>query len=146
MTKNNSPADSTPSLAAQIDRLCDQFEAAWRNNQTPRIEDYLADWMSKDHAGLIRKLLRTELEVRRKSGDQPTAEEYLQRFADHAKVVHAVFSEYEATGKVQETIDFPGKQLDRNATSQSTLSHGDAVTLPPTGQLTPFVGNDLWLR
>jgi len=43
MTNDDSHPQSDPSFGARIDQLCDQFEAAWRDGEQPRIEEYLGN-------------------------------------------------------------------------------------------------------
>jgi tetratricopeptide (TPR) repeat protein/tRNA A-37 threonylcarbamoyl transferase component Bud32 len=71
--------------------MCDRFESAWWAGPAPRIEDYLADADEADRATLLGELLALERELRRRRGDRPRAEEYLDRFPAHAEVVHAAF-------------------------------------------------------
>ena len=60
--------------------------------QRPRIEDYLAEVDESRRPRLLEELLRVEIELRRRAGEEPTAEEYRGRFPDHAAVVDAVFA------------------------------------------------------
>jgi hypothetical protein len=51
------PTHPQLSASAQIDRVCDQFEAAWRSGQQPRIEDVLAQGPHFPRPHLFRELL-----------------------------------------------------------------------------------------
>jgi serine/threonine-protein kinase len=77
--------------ALWIDRLCDQFEAVWKSQQVPRIEDYLGQVALSARPALLRELLVLELDYRGRRGEQPTAEEYRVRFPDLVSVLEAVF-------------------------------------------------------
>ena len=57
-------ADNLPlELEEQIDRLCDDFEKAWRDGQQPRIEDYLTKLADVPRKILLARLLEVELEL-----------------------------------------------------------------------------------
>ncbi len=60
--------------------MCDRFEAAWRSGGLPRIEDYLAEADAADRPALLRELVALERELRRRGGQRPAVEEYLDRF------------------------------------------------------------------
>ena len=79
----------------QVDRICDQFEAMWAEEVEPRIEDLLesCDLPPSRHAALLCELLKLENELRQDRGEHPTAQDYLDRFPDHANIVRAVFGE-----------------------------------------------------
>jgi WD40 repeat protein/serine/threonine protein kinase len=67
-------------LAQEIDQICDRFEAAWKTDQPPRIEDYLAETAEAQRSALLRELLPLEIAYRRRAGEYPQAEEYRIRF------------------------------------------------------------------
>ncbi len=81
-----------PSIARQIDELCDRFESQWRVGRKPRIEDYVAAAPSPLRAALLRSLLPVELELLGTAGAAPIEAEYRQRFPDHAKLVAEAFA------------------------------------------------------
>jgi serine/threonine protein kinase/tetratricopeptide (TPR) repeat protein len=78
-----------PALVYAIDRACDDFEAAWGAGAEPRIEDYLGRVPEPGRSALLRALLATELELRRRRGEQPEPREYGARFPDDPEVVGA---------------------------------------------------------
>ena len=59
-----------PTIVDRIDRVCDQFEAAWRAGQRPRIEDHLVEAVGPERSALLRELLLAELECRQGGGDR----------------------------------------------------------------------------
>jgi hypothetical protein len=78
---DDKPAAPQPrSLASNINKICDRFEAAWNKKQHPRIESYLENTVEPEHAVLLGELLTLELELRLKSGEQPTLADYKARF------------------------------------------------------------------
>ena len=72
------------------DRVCDQFEAAWKAGPRPRIDDFLSEVPPAEWPDLLRELLILDLDYRRQLGESPTLEEYraeypaleLDRFAN----------------------------------------------------------------
>ncbi len=59
------------SIVRLVDRVCDEFEIAWREGHRPRLEDHLKDVPEPGRSVLLRALLATELESRRQRGEQP---------------------------------------------------------------------------
>ena len=91
---NNDSADTGPFEEAwdkQKDRLCDEFEHAWRSGQRPKIEDFLLHLVESERSELLGSLLDVELELRRDSGEKPTSEEYEQRFPQYVALIRAAF-------------------------------------------------------
>ena len=80
-----------PRLSERVDEACDRFEAASRAGRAPQIEDYLPQADELDRAALMAELVALELELRRRRGERPVVEEYLNRFPAHAAVVQAAF-------------------------------------------------------
>jgi len=76
-----------------INAAADRFERAWKQGTPPRIEDYLAEVEESQRPGLLGELLRVDLELRRRAGEKPTVQEYLERFPDHAAMIDAVLLE-----------------------------------------------------
>ncbi len=82
----------SPAGAREVDRVCDEFEAAWKKGEHPRLEDSLRD-ADAPARQLLRELLRVELAYRRGAGERPTPAEYAARFPDEAAVIDEVFRE-----------------------------------------------------
>ncbi len=85
-TPINAPFPQGPPEAAAVARnveaLCDQFEAAWKQGRPPRIEDVLAQAGGESPLLLLRELLVLEIAYRTAAGEAPQPEEYLPRFPD----------------------------------------------------------------
>ena len=64
------------SQVQRTDRVCDQFEAAWKAGPRPRIDDFLAEVPPAEWPDLLRELLILDLDYRRQLGESPTLEEY----------------------------------------------------------------------
>jgi hypothetical protein len=65
------------SQSVQIDRLCDQFEAVWRQGKEPKIEDYLGKVAEPDRAALEHELKGIDAEWRRRRQAAPTVEKFI---------------------------------------------------------------------
>src|SRR5208283_2289632 len=78
-------------LAAEIDRISDDFAAEWRAGGRPRAEDYLNRVGDDLRAPLLGELLRVELEARRAAGEEMTEQEFHDRFPDDQTAVEAAF-------------------------------------------------------
>ena len=100
-----------------MDEACDRFEADWRAGQAPRIEDYLDAAAEADRAALLGELVALERELRRRRGDRPGAQEYLDRFPGHAGVIRSAFDEEHAPDSFTD-----GRRATSAATSCSGLS------------------------
>jgi tetratricopeptide (TPR) repeat protein/tRNA A-37 threonylcarbamoyl transferase component Bud32 len=98
----NSPASSiSPNqallIAEHVDKVCDQFEAAWpakgSDGPQPRIEDFLGDTAEPERSQLLAGLLALELGYRRDGGETPTREEYWPRFPEHGEIIGRAFGQ-----------------------------------------------------
>jgi WD40 repeat protein/predicted Ser/Thr protein kinase len=78
---------------AEIDRLCDRFEAAWQAGRQPRLERYLAAAPKSARLQLFGELLFLELAYRSRRGDDLKLEEYLNRFWRYGTSLHSVFEQ-----------------------------------------------------
>jgi tetratricopeptide (TPR) repeat protein/serine/threonine protein kinase len=70
------------SQAERIDLVCTAFEAAWKAEDTPRLEDWLRDAPEADRPALLHELLLVEVHYRRLRGDPVEAAEYRRRFPE----------------------------------------------------------------
>jgi hypothetical protein len=82
-------------LAAErtLDEVCLRFEAAWKADGRPAIEDYLRDVPEAVRGPLLEELLRLDCVYRRRCGEIPVSADYLVRFADHRSVIERVLDE-----------------------------------------------------
>jgi WD40 repeat protein/predicted Ser/Thr protein kinase len=86
-------AKSLPFDALQrVDRACTRFEQVWRSGPRPDLRDYLAG-TGDERSALLCELLKVELECRLKRGEQPSAEEYRQRFPEDEGPITAAFED-----------------------------------------------------
>ena len=93
-------AEGTDSLSAtqakELDRVCDRFEAEWREGKRPRIEDHLEGIAEPMRSTLLGDVIEVEVRSRRRCGERPAPVEYRDRFPAHADVVTAAFGSAEA--------------------------------------------------
>ena len=72
----------------RIDDLCTKFEDAWRRDQPPTIESVLPHATSPvERDALLAELLVLDIDYRRQRGDQPTVQEYCDRFPQDSDTV-----------------------------------------------------------
>ncbi len=91
------PADPDGATARRRrEPVCDAFEDAWRTGGRSRIEDVLGAEPELTRGALFRDLLHIELAYRRKRGESPVAEDYRERFPEHAAVVADLFAQTSA--------------------------------------------------
>jgi len=68
-------------LGLEIGQVCERFEAAWKADQRPRIEDYLADKVREPARSiLLCELIALEVAHCRLAGETPTEDQYRARF------------------------------------------------------------------
>ena len=81
---NANPEDrdtsDSQSFSAEIDAICDRFEAAWKAGQRPQIEDYLGEVPEAARGQLLRHLLAVELHYRQAARESVDASHYRERF------------------------------------------------------------------
>jgi len=67
-----------------IDNRCDRYEADWKAQCTPRLEDYLDGVDAVDREALWYELVLLDSELRRGRGETPTLQDYQGRAPDKA--------------------------------------------------------------
>jgi WD40 repeat protein/serine/threonine protein kinase len=72
--------DLSETLMRRADQECDRFEAAWKAEERPRIEDHLAAVPEPERPALLAELVLLEIDYRRLAGEHPQADEFLERF------------------------------------------------------------------
>src|SRR5262245_60085140 len=87
-----SRSSETHDLEAQVDQLCDAFEADWKANRRPDIEECLKAMPEPGRAELLRELLKIDVAYLFRAGAQPTAKEYQDRFGAYGEVIAEVFA------------------------------------------------------
>ncbi|QDV78686.1 serine/threonine-protein kinase [Botrimarina mediterranea] len=79
----------------RIDDLCAEFERKWQSDEPPTIESVLivesartADASPLERDVLLAELVVLDIDYRRRRGETPTKQEYLDRFPDRAAAVN----------------------------------------------------------
>jgi serine/threonine protein kinase len=81
------PLDDCSSVDDRIDERCDAFEAAWRNGDRPKVDDFIGSEDGPYRNKLFRELLLVDVEWRRSLGERPTPEYYLRMFPEFASQI-----------------------------------------------------------
>ncbi len=92
---NHTPqSNSEHDLNASVD----QFENEWRDSGRARVEDFLPPAEDQLYLPILSELIRVDLEIRWRKGEQPRVEDYLRRFSDSqfsaAEIEPLAFEEY----------------------------------------------------
>ena len=127
MMETNSPNDgSVISLQTlgRIDKVCDEFEIAYRRNDRPRIEDFQREDKEPERSYELRALLLLECDLRQQQGEHPKLSDYLQRFPDHESTVRGAIAE---TVRRQQTHSF---HPDPDAAAGDAMSFGAESDVP----------------
>src|SRR5262245_14031981 len=77
--------------AERIDRICDDFEQAWRARRQPKIEDMPPQIEQSLRDELLCELIAAEVDLRRECGQQVSQQEYLDRFPYQQDLVRKAF-------------------------------------------------------
>jgi len=72
----------------RIDYLCAEFERRWQSNKPQAIESAISGNLSQDERSLLlSELLVLEIDYRRRKGESPAVEDYLNRFPEDANAI-----------------------------------------------------------
>ena len=78
----------------RIDDLCADFERQWQSGSPPTIESVVAGNIAKiERDVLLAELIVLDVDYKRRRGDSPTAQKYLDRFPDDAAIINEAFSD-----------------------------------------------------
>lgn len=91
------PAPSAPT--ADVDAICDAFEAGWRAGQQPRIEDFLLGGDPVYREGLLRELLLAEWDWLRRHEQHIELKTYHERFVQNSELVAALWHAWQSAGE-----------------------------------------------
>src|SRR6476620_3742888 len=98
------PRPSAPSApTADVDAICDAFEAGWRAGQQPRIEDFLLGGDSVYRDGLLRELLLAEWDLLRRHEQHIELKTYRERFVQNSELVAELWHAWQSAGE-EETL------------------------------------------
>ncbi len=66
----------------RMDAACLRFEAVWKEGRRPQLEDFVADSTGAEQTALLRELILIDMSYRRRLGETPRPDDYLERFPD----------------------------------------------------------------
>ncbi len=75
----DNPGDLSVSKLVEIDKICRQFEAAWKAGKCPRVEDFLSSTPEPQRSELRRELVSIDSEFRNPATNPPSLEQFLQQ-------------------------------------------------------------------
>jgi serine/threonine protein kinase/WD40 repeat protein len=78
----------------QIDKICRQYEAAWRGGQQPKVEDFLGNMREPQRSALRRELEAIQTEMRQSGKHVPSLEEFHQRLTESGLMSASEFQEF----------------------------------------------------
>jgi uncharacterized delta-60 repeat protein len=87
-----------------FDRVCDEFEAVWREGGIPQLEDYLSQVADELRAEIFIELLSLDLEYRVDRGLSASADDYERTFPEFRQAIAATFERLESTKIRLETL------------------------------------------
>jgi serine/threonine protein kinase len=82
MDRPASVGDLTPAEWQALQALLERFEGAWQNGSRVELSGFLPPPGDRLRLVCLVELVKSELEIRWRRGDQPLVEQYLQRFAE----------------------------------------------------------------
>lgn len=123
MTSDQNP-HSIESLK-RIDALCDHFEAAWKNESSPIIEDFLSLVPETDRNTLFQSLLEIQLEFQDRSILDSVERDLLQRFSDKAIIITRLI----ANAKTRQAEENPQNEAEPPHTQsfEQTRKHPETI-------------------
>lgn len=81
-------------IEQRVDEVCDRFEAAWREGEAPRIEDYLGSCDGLERSVALVELVMLEVDYLGRRGQLPMPEEYLARFPGDANLFESILRSF----------------------------------------------------
>jgi serine/threonine protein kinase/formylglycine-generating enzyme required for sulfatase activity len=142
---------SSPAMPIRLERfipICARFEALWAEGARPRIEDFLAGAEGRERAILLRELLMLEMHLRKRAGEQPTVDDYCERFpADLSTIEEACTTPGDpdcigpAPGSSPSNVPVPG-----TAHGTETESESGQTTWATSSASPPEITRDLTAR
>jgi eukaryotic-like serine/threonine-protein kinase len=74
--------DLSLSLEQKTDRVCADFESAWKTGVRPRIEDFLGELHDTEKPDVLPELVLLDVWYSRRHGGACSAQEYQKRFPE----------------------------------------------------------------
>lgn len=107
--------------ARRIDQMCDRFEQNWRLGRRHNLQSYLASMDPQDREAAFKAIFELELDLRRKAGESPALQEYLDLFPMYegiVRAVHAVGHSPEPVVAKRSTMDSQSEQTGNGSPEQ----------------------------
>ena len=92
MNADEPSGNLSSTLDPDIDRICDEFEVAWKSGAAPRLEDFLARITDERRGALLEHLLVVELRYRQRGGERPVLDDFARRFPSFEPRVASAFA------------------------------------------------------
>lgn len=89
---SSATAPVDPDFSRTVDRLVDRFAQCLRQDQSPRIENYLRQLPDERQPPLLEELLLLEVEHRQAIGQSLRSSDYTSRFPQHAERITQIFT------------------------------------------------------
>ena len=131
------PPDSA--ILIRIDELCDDFAREYRTGKSPSIRVFLGRVPPPQGETAFKKLLAVELELRRDSGAEPQAEDYLSEYSEYSACIQAAFHDTANQADLATQASHPAQPdleltlpPDSDPSVARPPSSATDVTLPPT--------------
>ena len=84
--------DNGLTMAQKLDQYCDEFEAAWQQENSPNLSDYLQRWGTNEHPEILfQELLTIELQYRKQREETFSRDSYESQFPDFSSIILKVF-------------------------------------------------------
>lgn len=84
------------SASKRIQDACNRFEQNWKEGLQPPIEAFLTGMPGPERSDLLRRLLPLEWKLRIVRADEPTLQEYFERFNSDQRLVREALAEFES--------------------------------------------------
>jgi hypothetical protein len=84
-----------PSLSAssRLAAICERFEAAWSEGESPQLEDFLEQGSGVERPALLRELIRLDIRQRGRRGESPSYDRYRLRFPEASDWIDSLAAE-----------------------------------------------------
>ena len=74
-----------------VTRRCEEFESQWVHGQSPRLEEWLAQFSPSAQETAFVRLLKIDLQYRAQQGETVSERDYHQRFPQYSALLSEVF-------------------------------------------------------
>lgn len=126
-TSDQTPGDKQPQRTGHstilVSQVLNEQTIAWAQGETRPVEEYLKDYPTfGDEPGLLLDLIQNEIDCRRRSGQNPSLQDYLDRFP---QIADKIKSQWEA----EDWFEDSNRELDAALTTRAA---NDSLSAEPT--------------